>query len=158
MKTGERYRRTGRGGHSSYLGVRPLVVSPSPVHRTPPPDSTPPILALSEKSYSDITPQPPVTSQDSALSSSCERLGCLRVFPSIPPFLRPRGGRFSFPSPTFSSLSFSRSSATSFRRQKSGANIISLLFRSLVFLWVREDIMYLAWGPLFAVLVVSRAE
>lgn len=55
-------------------------------------------------------------------------------------------------------LSFSLSAVAPFRREKSGANIISLLFRSLVFLWVREDIMYLARGPLFAVLVVSRGE
>lgn len=44
------------------------------------------------------------------------------------------------------------------RREKSGANIISLLFRSLVFLRVREDIMYLARGLLFAILVVSRGK
>lgn len=60
--------------------------------------------------------------------------------------------------PYFPPLALSWLAAAPFRREKSGANIISLLFRSLVFLWVREDIMYLPRGPLFAILVVSRGE
>lgn len=74
--------------HSSYLVVRsPFLPHPYVVRLRP----IPPLLfSRWVKSFTrDITPQPPVTSEDSAPSSSCDRPGCLRVFPSIPPTLPP---------------------------------------------------------------------
>lgn len=146
--------------HSSYL----VVPSSTPPRRPSPSARSLPPLLFSRwvKSFTrDITlamtsedsphpPRPAIILAAYAVSLSHPSTTPSDLFSSTSRSRRSRG-------PLSLSL-LSLTSFLSFRREKSGANIISLLFRSPVFLWVREDIMYLAWGPLFAILVVSRGE
>ncbi|KAL0113361.1 hypothetical protein PUN28_012495 [Cardiocondyla obscurior] len=86
MKTGKRYSGLAVEEDITFFVLSRPTPRSSLTARAPPSDSTPPILALSEKFYSGYYAS---ASRDVAgfrtLPRSSDRPRCLRVFPSVPP-------------------------------------------------------------------------